>query len=194
MEGASGKIYDYSLDKVIKVSKRKNNNFEYKIHILAEELTQDLRVLRVPKIFERVSQRAYVMEKIQLSPVIYTDELLTELSILYKRMIEKGFFPNDFELYQQPDNSVILLDFDKFGVIFEEKIRVCGSVVLTVEQAFITPKLDQEFSLRLKSLVFFYHLRLIIIVILCQNILYLILRHELLKRQPQKFNQNLRVI
>jgi hypothetical protein len=155
MEGASGKIYQYSQGKVIKVSKSRNNNFEYEIHLLAEELTKDFKVLRVPKVFERIYQKAYVMEEIEINtPNLQTLGLLEELALFYKRMITKGFFPIDFELYQQSDNTIILLDFDKFGVIKDNKIIICNKLIISLENAFITPKLKPEFSNLLKSIVF----------------------------------------
>jgi hypothetical protein len=155
MEGASGKIYEYTQGKVIKVSKRKNNNFEYEIHLLAEELTKDFKVLRVPKVFQRISQKTYVMEEIEINPPKFeTVGLLEELALFYKIMISKGYFPIDFELYQQSDNTIILLDFDKFGVITNNEIKICNKLIISWDNAFITPELSPEFSNQLKSLVF----------------------------------------
>ena len=42
-------------------------------------------------------------------------KLENDLKLLYAAGFKSGYYPADFELFRQPDGSVAMVDFDKFG-------------------------------------------------------------------------------
>lgn len=71
-----------------------------------------------------LTKTSYEMEKI-VPEVIYTvkndTDLARELTRFLAHALKNGIVPQDFELYQQPDGRVALLDFDKFGTVEGDK-------------------------------------------------------------------------
>ena len=113
-----------------------------RIHLLAQEILNDQNnfdVLRAPCLIAYDDWRPryipvergefYGMELVNTShpiwlgdrdstmhvPVDILERVQDELLRFFKMMWDRGFVPWGFELYLQPDGTVILLDFDKFG-------------------------------------------------------------------------------
>ncbi len=104
-----------------------------RIHALAQEICRpenNFEILRVPSLApDAQNVPDYVMEQIDTSIPLYprdniTMEILSEaqrnlltfdLLRFFQRMWEHGFAPWGYDLYLQPDGSIVLLDFDKFG-------------------------------------------------------------------------------
>lgn len=132
-QGMNGRIYDLGAT-VKKIQKRNSLGHDIitqkRIHNLTERLVNELRLqtIRVPHvIMENLNE--YEMTKIDTSKIIYLgdpnhgttiddilrDRLSKELAILWIELFKAGFAAWDYELYLQPDGSVMLIDFDKFG-------------------------------------------------------------------------------
>lgn len=113
-----------------------------RIHLLAQEILNNQNnfdILRAPCLIAYEDWRPrhipvergefYAMETVNTShpiwlgdrdstmhiPMHILDGLEDELVRFFKMMWDRGFVPWGFELYLQPDGTVILLDFDKFG-------------------------------------------------------------------------------
>lgn len=134
-EGNNGRLYT-SKSGVIKVQKRRSLGHtimtQKKIHTLLESLISelDLEVLTVPKLnTENTSQ--YEMEYIQTDKIIYLGDLHTsheishelyekivsEFTVLWIALFSHGFAAWDIELFLQSNGKVMLLDFDKYGIV-----------------------------------------------------------------------------
>ena len=134
-EGNNGRLYT-SNSGVIKVQKRKslghNVMTQKKIHLVCEALITQLKldILRVPKV--NVENKAqYEMERINTENIIYLGDLSHSCEVsteLYKKISEefvtlwialfsKGYAAWDIELFLQSDGKVMLLDFDKYGIV-----------------------------------------------------------------------------
>lgn len=132
-QGMNGRIYDLGAT-VKKIQKRNSLGHDIitqkRIHHLTERLVNELRLqlIRVPHVFlENLNE--YEMAKIDTSKIIYLGDpnhgtpiddglrqrLSKELAILWIELFKAGFAAWDYELYLQPDGSVMLIDFDKFG-------------------------------------------------------------------------------
>ncbi len=156
-EGASARIYEYAhypTHYVVKQQKRQARssthppNWQQKIQHWSHQIVQppNFQILRVPAAFEiSTSPRAtaYVMERIDTSqPELLQEahqvpqQLLKELLLYYFLCSQQGYFPNDYELYKQPDGRYALTDFDKFGVfITREKIEFPYNQIIHIRQA-----------------------------------------------------------
>lgn len=83
--------------------------------ICAKGLTQ----LFVPRAWDAEAY-SYKMERIDVSrPLLLTEvsshPVLKDLQVFFRVAQQQGIFPADFELYEQPDGSVAMVDFDKFA-------------------------------------------------------------------------------
>ena len=154
-EGASARIYEYThypTHYVVKQQKRQARGhshppeFQQKIQQWSYQMVQppNFNLLRVPAAFEiSTSPKAtsYVMERIDTSqPELLQDtispDLTKELLLYYYLCSQQGYFPNDYELYKQPDGRYALVDFDKFGIfISSEKIEFPYHQIINVRQA-----------------------------------------------------------
>ncbi len=134
-EGNNGRLYT-SKSGVIKVQKRNSLGHsvmtQKKIHSLTERLIQDLHleILRVPKLHHE-NKSQYEMEFIQTDKIIYLGDLshscevskelyekiCDEFSNLWIALFSKGYAASDIELFLQPNGKVMLLDFDKYGIV-----------------------------------------------------------------------------
>ncbi len=132
-EGMNGRIYDLGAS-VKKIQKRNSLGHDIitqkRIHNLTERLTSELKlkILRTPHVLME-NQNEYEMTKIDTSNVIYLGdpnhgtelseqwrEMITQdLVVLWIELFKSGFAAWDFELFLQPDGTVMLIDFDKFG-------------------------------------------------------------------------------
>ena len=132
-EGMNGRIYDLGTT-VKKIQKRHSLGHDImtqkRIHNLTERLVNELKlkVLRTPHVFME-NQNEYEMAKILTKDVIYLGDpnhgvtlseqcreaLIADLVILWIELFKSGFAAWDFELFLQPDGTVMFIDFDKFG-------------------------------------------------------------------------------
>ena len=104
-----------------------------RIHFLAQQILRqenNFDILRAPCLPpDGMNSDVYVMERVDTSFPIYPREnecmavftpeqratLQQELVRFWARMWEHGFAPWGYDLFYQPDGSVVLLDFDKFA-------------------------------------------------------------------------------
>lgn len=134
-EGNNGRVYT-SQSGVIKVQKRKSLGHDIllqkKIHSLTEKLIDELKleILCVPKL-NHENKTHYEMEFVNTEKIIYLgdsshsadislelyEKIVTEFTSLWIALFSKGFAAWDFELFLQPTGKVILLDFDKYGIV-----------------------------------------------------------------------------
>jgi hypothetical protein len=66
------------------------------------------------------SKNTYLMEKINISrPIEKIEEpkLVAEVLNYFSLAKQNNLYPSDFELYEQPDGRIALVDFDKYGQI-----------------------------------------------------------------------------
>uniref|UniRef100_A0A6C0KP71 Uncharacterized protein n=1 Tax=viral metagenome TaxID=1070528 RepID=A0A6C0KP71_9ZZZZ len=134
-EGSSGIIISWNSGIVRKKLKKQQNptltlQEQKNIHNIAESITKQLHILKVPKLYiDFLYPAYYLMEKVDTEepiwlgdPLVYSQynskflkDLKKELHTFWQSMWNYGYAAWDFELYLQPDDRVILLDFDKFG-------------------------------------------------------------------------------
>jgi hypothetical protein len=113
------------------------------LHILSEPA---YILLRAPKLIPNPDE--YEMEKIDTRrPIILgamgtqvicpktKERLIKELKYAWLTLYEEGYAAWDFELYKQPDGTIMILDFDKF--------REAGSLT---EEFFKHPCFPRGFS------------------------------------------------
>ena len=132
MEGATSKIENIGKGWVRKTMKRKAKGT--KIHPIATQVAIQIwsaetlvpangfKLLFTPNAKAEEAANSYQMEKIDDSNPItnITDNALEKELIAYFRLAKAGgYVPSDFELYEQPNKKVALLDFDKYGIIDE---------------------------------------------------------------------------
>lgn len=137
MEGACGKILTTKDPSVVlkKIHRRKRAHQRTCSHSAEEQarlqewaaiVCKDLPLLFVPRAWD--AQRfQYAMERIDVSKPLEDPRehtVLKDLKIFYDRAKAAHIFPADYELYIQPDGSVAMIDFDKFGTWEDD-----GSVV-----------------------------------------------------------------
>lgn len=164
-EGASARIYEYAhypTHYVVKQQKRAARssthppNFQQKIQQWSHQIVQspNFQTLRVPAAFEISTSpkaTAYVMERIDTSQPEHLNkgapqQLVKELLLYYFLCSQQGYFPNDYEIYKQPDGRYALVDFDKFGIfITHEKIEFPYNQIIHIRQAhqYSPPALQQ---------------------------------------------------
>ena len=78
------------------------------------------KLLFTPAARESSYKNSYEMEEINNEHPIDTitsPELQKEIELYFKYAYAANYYPSDFELYEQPDKRVALLDFDKFGIL-----------------------------------------------------------------------------
>lgn len=130
MEGACGKILEtQEVDVIIKkVHRRKRAQQrtsslrakeQFEMQRWARETTKGMKILFVPEAWD-CSEHEYKMKKIDVSKPLEESKIpehivLQELQEFYNRGKQEGIFPCDYELYEQPDGKVAMIDFDKFS-------------------------------------------------------------------------------
>lgn len=130
MEGASARI-ESTEDHTVVIKRMKRGvkgslpiKRQYEIQTWSSDfLSPDngFKILQTPRAWSP-EEKQYKMERIDDAQMIsYEDVKSVEgLEAEIKRYVreaktQKGLYPNDFELYRQPNGAVALLDFDKFG-------------------------------------------------------------------------------
>lgn len=134
-EGNNGRLYT-SKSGVVKVQKRKsvghNVMTQKKIHILTEKLiaSLQLKILRVPHVYQENTSQ-YEMEVVNTEKILYLgdrshsadisdelyEEIAQEFTSLWIALFSNGYAAWDIELFLQPNGNVMLLDFDKYGIV-----------------------------------------------------------------------------
>ncbi len=134
MEGACGKILESEIESVVikKVHRRRRAQQRTSSHRAPEQcrlqslsarLTCQMNILYVPKAWDS-EEHQYKMERIDVAnPILNIPHhpVLTELKIFYELCKTQKIFPCDYELYEQPDGRVAMIDFDKFGTWKEDE-------------------------------------------------------------------------
>ena len=125
MEGANSRIHEASSSTVIKRCKRRAHGLDAaqqkEIHRLVLNILANpfYTILRAPYL---VDGPFYEMEKIDTdTPLFLADtsvsiggRVIEELVKFWKTLWNAGYAAWDFELYHQPNGSVMMIDFDKF--------------------------------------------------------------------------------
>ena len=132
MEGACGKILDTEDPAVVIKKIHRRNRAQHRtdshraqeqarIQKWASNLCHEahFKTLFVPRAWD-IQEHQYKMERIDVSqPLEYSTlkdhKVLGELCAFYVAAKRKGIFPADFELYEQADGRVAMVDFDKFA-------------------------------------------------------------------------------
>ena len=101
-----------------------------RLHDLTYRVIQDLglQILRTPQIIQSFpelyeTEPVFAFLKINLGDPLngvelderFRGELIRELAILWAALWREGFAAWGFTLYLQPDNTVMLLDYSRFG-------------------------------------------------------------------------------
>jgi hypothetical protein len=98
-------------------------NTQWQIQKWAHQLcksNQGFQILWVPEAWNP-KEHEYTMKRIDVSVQILPSDfqkdskLVSDLQLLYEEGLRVGWYPCDYELYRQPDGSVAMVDFDKFG-------------------------------------------------------------------------------
>lgn len=182
-EGMNGRVYETPFG-VIKIQKKNSLGHDIqtqkRIHHFAARLVEELnlQVIRVPNV-NLANLNAYEMERISTEKIIYlgdpnhghpiTDKLYeqicNDLAILWGHLFDGGFAAWDYELFLQPDGTVALIDFDKFGfhmttgpvsILLPQTKRGSRSLccVPDLRYFFQNPCFPHDFVDRLRSLGF----------------------------------------
>ena len=135
-EGKSGRVFTVPdrpdlVEKVARPSRRGQRyciQTQKRIHRLCYDALHaadpPLYLIRIPAL-ENPDTPSYVMECVDTACPIYSENialepvLTKELVSVWKVMWAAGFAAWDFELYLQPNGTVVLLDFDSFGFRME---------------------------------------------------------------------------
>jgi hypothetical protein len=73
-------------------------------------------------------------------------DVTNELRRYWLAMWERGVVPWDFELYVQPDNSVVLLDFDKYAEMVNGSLTFARGINISLRDFFVHPSFPPEFG------------------------------------------------
>ena len=133
MEGACGKILDTEDPRVVLKKIHRRNRAQQRtcsLNATAQAAMQErmrsicaaagLTMLFVPRAWLIGEAYSYKMERIDVSrPLLLTEvsshPVLKDLQVFFRVAQQHGIFPADFELYEQADGSVAMVDFDKFA-------------------------------------------------------------------------------
>jgi len=127
MEGACGRIVVLGDGRVRKVLKRRRRISldameQVGMHLVGADVCRllGLAILYVPSAWPETPTQ-FTMEEITTTHPIALPAIdhpcSRELGAWMCGMRARGVFPEDFELYQQPDGRVALVDVDKFGTL-----------------------------------------------------------------------------
>lgn len=118
--GASGVVYTNKQQPNIIAKKTKKTSIhqEYTIHTTCFDLCSQgqYKILKIPMVYELQNAKVYSMEKIDDRTMVTepTGSLLIELNNFIDALKNKGIVAFDYELYEQPDGTVYMIDFDRF--------------------------------------------------------------------------------
>lgn len=136
--------------------------FQRRLHRLSQTILRDdnnFTILRTPHLYEH---QDYWMEHVDVRYPVYLGDsdstsilssiypsllnpLTQELKRYWIQMWDHGYSPYGFELYVQPDGSVVLLDFDTYGSRTQETRPVFP------EHFFQHPCFPPDFKYQLES-------------------------------------------
>jgi hypothetical protein len=91
------------------------------IHRLIQHIlrTESYQFLKVPELLDEPHTPRYRMRRIKTTRPLYlglqTNPIAAEITLLWKELWALGYVAWDFELYSQPDGTVMMIDFDRFG-------------------------------------------------------------------------------
>ncbi len=125
MEGTSGKISNFALNIVKKTIKQQHkamtasDQFELQKKAIQICKNNNFKIIKIPNVYE-CEKNSYTMDKIDDSTPYYQNEsnnnteFIKELDIYYSEFIKIGYIPNDIECYLQDNNTIFIIDFDKY--------------------------------------------------------------------------------
>jgi len=99
------------------------------IHRLIEHIlnTDSYQFLSVPELLDDPHTDRYRMRRIRTNRPLYlgieTNVISSEITLLWKELCALGYAAWDFELYLQPDGTVMMIDFDRFGIKIQDQQR-----------------------------------------------------------------------
>lgn len=130
MEGASGRIEATNKKNIVRKvvysrssSQKKTSSLRAPAQAAMQKrmrnLTKEFKLLFVPDVYE-IANTSYTMDRVDVSkPIemmsIQEYSVFSEIQKFFQLCRSEGIYPADFELYEQPDGRVALLDFDKFA-------------------------------------------------------------------------------
>ena len=89
------------------------------IHRLIQHILGTYQFLKVPELLDEPYTPRYRMRRILTNRPLYlglqSHLIADELIQLWKELWNLGYVAWDFELYVQPDGTVMIIDFDRFG-------------------------------------------------------------------------------
>jgi len=92
------------------------------IHRLIQHIlrTDTYQFLKVPELLDEPYTPRYRMRIIKTTRPLYlgletNHNIAAEITLLWKELWALGYVAWDFELYWQPDGTVMIIDFDRFG-------------------------------------------------------------------------------
>jgi len=96
------------------------------IHRLIQHILQSdfYQFLKVPELLDEPNASRYRMRRIMTKNPMYlglqtNHNIAAEVKQLWKELWELGYAAWDFELYRQPDGTIMIIDFDRFGYKME---------------------------------------------------------------------------
>jgi hypothetical protein len=97
-------------------------NKQKTIHRLIEHIlsTDTYQFLSVPELLDDPQTDRYRMSRIRTNRPLYlgieaNNSIIYEIKLLWTELWSLGYAAWDFELYIQPDGTVMMIDFDRFG-------------------------------------------------------------------------------
>jgi hypothetical protein len=180
--GANGLIIPSPNGNLVRKKMRRNAignpiEVQMRIHRITQQILTDqnnFTTLRAP--YLQVSQAAhagggsgteeYWMERIDTSQPLWlgdqdsvncysqnlVEDVKLELVRYWRQIWERGYAPWDFELYVQRDNSVVLLDFDKFGRrIDDDQVQMPYRVTVPPQRFFTHICFPPDFAERVAN-------------------------------------------
>jgi hypothetical protein len=100
---------------------------QHAIHVIAAQFFS--HILYVPRVYELVDQRSYVMAHLLPGHYVSSEfyktnmEFLKELNRFFKFMMAEGYYPFNFTILHHETGMYSLLDFSQFGTYHRGTVR-----------------------------------------------------------------------
>jgi len=112
-----------------------------KIHRLIQHIlgSDSYQFLKVPELLDEPNTPRYRMRRIMTKNPVYlglhANAIAEEVKQLWIELWNLGYVAWDFELYRQPDGTVMIIDFDRFGY----KIQIPDNQNPSIEEQIHLP-------------------------------------------------------
>jgi hypothetical protein len=136
MEGATSVVHKLKNGWVRKTLKRKAKKSNSHSAVKQIEIQQwssktlnpenGYKLLFTPEARVNANKNSILMKEVDTSKPIHKIKdagLVKEILAYFAAAKKSGYYPSDFELYEQPDGRIALLDFDKYGILTGSKRR-----------------------------------------------------------------------